>query len=64
MRGWQKELNRELNREANEPCTCTNNGDYCKRCDARLQLAELSKGRSLTVAETREIARTSAEESR
>ena len=56
MRKWQRDIVRDLNRQAmqaNQECECTNNGDYCDRCNARLELAALTKGRSLTVEEIR-----------
>jgi hypothetical protein len=43
MRSWQRDLMRDLNRQANEPCTCKNNGDLCPRCDARDQLNRLTQ---------------------
>ena len=39
MRSWQRDMVRDLNRMANEPCKCENNGDLCDRCDAREQLS-------------------------
>ena len=42
MRGWQRDYNAQLNRVANDPCTCENNGDLCPRCDARDQLTRLA----------------------
>lgn len=38
MRSWQRDMIRDLNKTANEPCRCENNGDLCPRCDARDQL--------------------------
>lgn len=40
MRRWQREMILDLNRKANQPCTCENNGDLCDRCDARDQLSK------------------------
>jgi hypothetical protein len=40
MSQWRREIVNDLNRKANEPCTCENNGDYCPRCDARAELTK------------------------
>jgi len=42
MRSWQREHVAHLNRVANDPCTCENNGDLCPRCDARDELKRLT----------------------
>jgi len=63
MRNFQREIIRDLNKQANQPCTCANNGDYCARCNARLDLAELSEGMSLACVLRKRIQEKRAAES-
>lgn len=51
MRAWQREIIHELNKTANLECTCENNGDYCPRCDARLQLEEMREDMRVLIRE-------------
>jgi hypothetical protein len=51
-RTWQRELEAQMYRDSQQPCTCENNGDLCVSCEAVDYLQSLTRAAKAYVNST------------